>query len=231
MMLSALRPRFEGNLNADKTGTSSEARFNRYPGMEPGRDTFQLSHVAAANPAVTPYPMQPLASITQTTNPFSLSALGGGTTAASLAQRITNLIRNPEHGTSNAKMLLDAASDNLPKKVEKWSATEREAHEIVQAARRLDNTAKLDLISRLSGGADSVASELAATSLRENRKIGLNEFLSAWAKQPWDEASGLGGMMPALGAGLLALNVALPAGSLSPTLTNGLVNNISALSL
>jgi hypothetical protein len=230
----------------DKTGTSpamgSSAQFagSDIPMLQeqPDSDIFQFGYTAALPPLPRPASIAslPVNSMTLITpspsaSPFSL-AMPPGQTPAALARRISLLIDDQKHGTANTKTLLDAATGDLPKKTEKWTPAEQEAHDVVQAARRLDTTAKMDLVSRLSGGSDTVASSLASQVLRENKKIGMGEVVSAWRDQPsTPENRGMSDIMSTLGTGLLALQVIAPMGAISPTLTNGLVNTMSAVAV
>jgi hypothetical protein len=163
-------------------------------------------------------------------NPFATPLLAQA--PARLAARISTLLDDPEEGTENARALLSAATGRVPSNTYQLSAKEREALAIVQAVRQLDTSSKLSLVSQLSGGSTTIAGQLAAQALQQNTPVGLGDFISAWrTNASIGENRSFSEAMSALGTALLALQIVAPAGMVSPSLMNGVVNASAALIL
>lgn len=143
-----------------------------------------------------------------------------------LANRVKTLLDDPIEGRDHTKALLDAASDRLPKDRVEQTPQEREALNLVQAIRQLDTRSKISFVQHLSGGSDTAASQLASQALRQNRPVGLGDFISAWRNQPHTPANtGFSNALSVLGSALLSLQIVAPASMLSPTLMNGAINS------
>lgn len=163
-------------------------------------------------------------------SPFALTS--PGSSPSNLANRITTLMEDPSTGTANTRALFDAAGGKLADNKAPWTSAEREAQAIVNEARQMDVNSKLKLVSLLSGGNGSVASQLATQALQGNRPVGIGDLISNWRSQPNTEANrGLSDAMSILGTTLLSLQVVAPAGMVSPSLMNGALNTVASIML